>query len=622
MNATVKVVCVVLSLVYAGSFSAVTDAVQQQENVQTGSGQITPGSKAKLEHRRQKMPLEELNLLEDTTRRLSVSELNITGNSLISTAALLGNMPVVYNSSDKPLRRAEQEYLYDFSSLYEVVLDPGQSHQVSARTIQGFTQYVLSAYQRKHYAGIRVYVPEDAISAGRLKDGILTVRVIEATVSNVTVSYYDPNHEKLEQGYLKRSLVLEWSPAKQGQVTNQKKLDEFVNLLNLNPDRYVSPVMSKGTEPNSLALDYDIYEANPWHFYVQVDNSGSQERQWAPRVGFINTNLLGFDDRFTAMCQAPWESGIEDNYMVFGSYDVPVLTPRLRLKLYAGYSEFDVTPEGGAFNFLGRGSFYGGMLSYNLFQTGGWFFDVTGSLGHEESKVTPSLFPTAASNVDMDLLGVGFNMYRSDDLTDTSIGFNRVESIDGSSGTAFDSARSGASPDFRIYTAHVGHGRYLDTEKVHRLSGSFRYIDSSGRLVPAKMTTFGGLYSVRGYKENEIVADGGIVASVQYEFDLVKYDQTSSAEQTEQGKTQSAESAKPRLRKLAPLAFIDFGRAVNKAESGGQHSIDELCSIGLGAIAEVGENFSGAVYYGWPIRSTTETDKGDGRFNISLILRW
>ena len=36
------------------------------------------------------------------------------------------------------------------------------------------------------------------------------------------------------------------------------------------------------------------------------------------------------------------------------------------------------------------------------------------------------------------------------------------------------------------------------------------------------MTTFGGLYTVRGYQESEIVADGGIIASVQYEYDIVK----------------------------------------------------------------------------------------------------
>ena len=573
-----------------------------------------------LEARRQRASTEQLVLPEDDTQRLTVSRLEITGNALVSTQTLLKNMPLVYNASEKPLSQADSEYLYDFSALYDVVIQPGQPHDVSARTIEGFTRYVLGDYQRRDYAGIRVYVPEEAIAAGRLKDDILDVRVLEAYVSDVNVSYYDPNRQRVEEGYLRSSLVREWSPVRRDQVINQKRLDDYVNLLNRNPDRYVSPVVSAGTEPNSLALSYDIYESNPWHYYIQVDNSGTEEREWAPRIGLVNTNLLGFDDRFTAMYQAPWDSGIDDNYLVFGSYGFPVLTPRLRLDLYGGYSEFDVTPEGGPFNFLGRGSFYGGILNYNLIQTGGWFFDLTGSLGHEESKVTPSLFPTAASEVDMDLLGVGFALYKSADTWDTSFGFNRIESIDASDRDDFEAARTGSSPDFRIYTAHAGHSRYLDPNKVQRLSGSLRYINSNCRLAPAKMTTFGGLYSVRGYDEDGIVADGGILASVQYEFDLIKHWQLNNQQQ--QAEPNEPQTNGPAIRKLAPLAFLDYGRAVIKDQQPGEEGVEELLSIGLGAIVEVGDNFSGALYYGWAIRSTTETDDGDGRLNISMILRW
>jgi hemolysin activation/secretion protein len=585
------------------------DSQQSMENV-----------KSVLEARRQRVSTEQLVLPEDDTQRLTVSRLEITGNTLLSTETLLKNMPLVYNASEKPLSQADTDYLYDFSALYDVVIQTGQPHDVSARTMEGFNRYVLSAYQQRDYAGIRVYVPEEVIAAGRFKDDILNVRVLEAYVSDVNVSYYDPNRQRVEEGHLRSSLVREWSPVRPDQVINQKKLDDYVSLLNRNPDRYVSPVVSTGTEPNSLALSYDIYESNPWHYYIQVDNSGTEQREWAPRIGLVNTNLLGFDDRFTAMYQAPWDSGIDDNYLVFGSYGFPLLTPRLRLDLYGGYSEFDVTPEGGAFNFLGRGSFYGGILNYNLIQAGGWFFDLTGSLGHEESKVTPSLFPTAASEVDMDLLGVGFALYKSTDTWDTSFGFNRIESIDASDRDDFEAARTGASPDFRIYTAHAGHSRYLDPSKVHRLSGSLRYIDSSCRLAPAKMTTFGGLYSVRGYDEDEIVADGGILASVQYEFDLIKHWQADK--QQEQAEPDEPQTNGPAIRKLAPLAFLDYGRAVVKDQQPGEEGVEELLSIGLGAIVEVGDNFSGALYYGWAIRSTTETDDGDGRLNISMILRW
>jgi hemolysin activation/secretion protein len=212
-----------------------------------------------------------------------------------------------------------------------------------------------------------------------------------------------------------------------GELADRKALDDFVNLLNLNPDRHVAAVVSRGAEPNTLTLGYNIYEADPWHYFIQADNSGTKDRQWSPRIGLINTNLLGFDDGFTAVYQAPVDSSIDDNYSLFGSYDLPIMGPRLRLQLYGGYSEFDIVPEAGVFDFLGRGSFYGGRLRYNVLQTNGWFFDVTGSLSHERSKITPSLFPEfLTSDVKMDLWGIGLNIHRSDDISQTSFSLNRV----------------------------------------------------------------------------------------------------------------------------------------------------------------------------------------------------
>ncbi|MHC4659648.1 MAG: ShlB/FhaC/HecB family hemolysin secretion/activation protein [Planctomycetota bacterium] len=568
----------------------------------------------------------QLNLPEDTSSRFTVKELRISGNTLIPTEELLENMPLVYNASDKPPHKAESAYLYDLRVLHDIISEPGRPRQVSARTIDGFVQYIVSVYQDKDYAGIYVYVPEEALKGeAELKDGLLPVQIIEAQISEITITSYDADHNKVEKGYLNTSILREWSPVKAGEVLNRKKLDDFVNLLNLNPDRYVSPVISKGPQPNTLALGYDIYEANPWHYYIQVDNSGTRERQWAPRVGLINTNLTGRDDRFSAMYQAPWESGIEDNYTLFGSYDFPIFTPRLRLNLYGGYSEFDISPEGGPFNFLGRGSFYGGVLRYNLFQTGGWFFDVTGSLSHERSKVTPELFPSMGADVEIDLWGVGANMYRSGDMSNTSFGYNRVQSMGGSPQRKFwdpvtmTGARTNADNDFSIYTASAAHSRYLDPDKINRLSGSFRWITSNERLVPAKMTTFGGLYSVRGYEENEIVADGGIFASAQYEFDLIKY---YGPRRTGETNREQAKNKKPLLRKLAPLGFLDYGRAKTKNHVPGERGVRKLCSVGLGTAIELGDNFNAALYYGWPLRSTDETDNGEGRLNVSLIYRF
>ncbi len=562
---------------------------------------------------------EQVNLPEDTSPKLTVSEVRIRGNTLITTAELLEYMPDIYNASDQRLSEAPGESLYDLRVIRQIVAAPGQSREVSLRTIQGLTQYILSVYQKNDYSGIYVYVPEGAIKDGtKLVDGILPVNILEAPVTEVRVKFFDTERNEVEKGYLRRSAIEQWSPIKRDKVASQRALDYLVNLLNLDPDRHVSAVVSKGAEPNTLAIQYEVYETSPWHFFIQADNSGTKERQWAPRVGLINTNLLGFDDRFTTLYQAALDS-ITDNWSIFGSYDFPVMGPRLRLNLYAGYSEFDINPESGPIDFLGSGQFYGGVLRYNLFQHNKWFFDVTGSVSQEESDITPSLFPEFfASTVRMDLWGAGVDLHHRDDMSTTAVTFNRTQSFGGSSQEKFwDSAtgtgaRTNAERDFAIYTTAGNHSQYLDRNKVQQLRGTARWIVPTERLVPAKMTSFGGMYSVRGYDEYEIVADGGILASVQYEYDLVRHSQAVEKKTT----------ANDDLRKLAPLAFFDFGRSQVEDPVAGEDENQTLYSVGVGTVFEIGNNFSGALYYGYPLKETDDTRQGKGRLNASVMLRW
>jgi hemolysin activation/secretion protein len=568
----------------------------------------------------QEKEIEQLNLPEDTTPRFTINELQISGNTLISNDELLNNLPEIYNASDKPIQLAEQGELYDLRPLHGIVLHPGQPREVSRRVLQGFTQYILSVYQEHGYAGIYVYIAAQAVQGSvRLQDGILPVEIVEAEISEINITSYNTERERVEKGILRNSVIKDWSPVKVGQVVKKKELDYFVNLLNLNPDRHVSAVISRSSEPNTLALSYDVYEADPWHYYIQLDNSGTEERQWAPRLGLSNTNLTGIDDRLIGLYQAPWESGIEDNYLLFGSYEFPLFSPQLTFNIFGGRSKFDTTPEGGPLNFIGRGSFYGGMLNLNIFQIDGWFLDITNSLSYEKSEVTPSLFKTLESDVEMDLWTAGIGLYRSDDISNASIRFNRVQSVDGSTRSRFGKARQNADPDFEIYTLSTAYSQYVDPDKAQRFSGSFRWITTDERLAPSKMTTFGGLYSVRGYKEDEIVTDKGTLMSLQYEFDLVQY---GMPEDESEKDSKEEQNNKLELTKLAPLAFFDFGRAKIEDAVAGENKTQELCSVGMGLLIDVGNDFSAGIYYGWPLRSTLRTDEGKGRFGYSFIKRF
>jgi len=107
--------------------------------------------------------------------------------------------------------------------------------------------------------------------------------------------------------------------------------------------------------------------------------------------------------------------------------------------------------------------------------------------------------------------------------------------------------------------------------------------------------------------------------SAQYEFDLVKYSEARGEHLSESNRS---DEAKPWLRKLAPLVFIDYGRAKIKNPLWIEQETHELGSVGTGMLVEIGDNFDAGIYYGWPLRATEETDKGDGRFNFSLRYRY
>jgi hemolysin activation/secretion protein len=223
------------------------------------------------------------------------------------------------------------------------------------------------------------------------------------------------------------------------------------------------------------------------------------------------------------------------------------------------------------------------------------------------------LFPQFfASDVEMDLWGAGASLHRRDDMSTAAFTFNRVESMSRTNQTEFQRARTNADPEFAIYTTTANYSQYLDREKVQQLRITSRWIDPTDRLVPVKMTSFGGMYSVRGYDEYEIVADGGLLASAQYEFDLVRNSQA----------VEQQTATNDDLRKLAPLAFLDFGRSQIEDPVAGERENQTLYSVGIGTIFEIGNNFSGAVYYGHPLRATDDTRKGKGRLNASLMLRW
>jgi hypothetical protein len=81
------------------------------------------------------------NLPEDTTPRYTLTQVSFSGNTLFTDEQLLEDMPDIYNTAkDGSIDSAN---LYDLRGLKAIAAVPGTEQTVSARSIQGFTQYIL-----------------------------------------------------------------------------------------------------------------------------------------------------------------------------------------------------------------------------------------------------------------------------------------------------------------------------------------------------------------------------------------------------------------------------------------------------------------------------------------------
>jgi len=155
---------------------------------------------------------------EDRTQRFSVSQVQIRGNALISTTELLEELPAACAISVGQGDETADE-IYDFRALNGIISNPGETRQVSLKTIQGLTKYILQAYQAKGYAGIYVYVPAEAVKGkGTLAGDILPVQVIEGKIAQVSVRRYDFDRNPQEKAFLKESALESWSPVRAGDI--------------------------------------------------------------------------------------------------------------------------------------------------------------------------------------------------------------------------------------------------------------------------------------------------------------------------------------------------------------------------------------------------------------------
>ncbi len=425
------------------------------------------------------------------------------------------------------------------------------SAKFSAGALTQVSKAVVTELNRQGLAGVAVQIHPDDIDPQTGEDkragqqGDLRLVVWTGKVALVrTVAAGVRLQSGIEAGESTRvnntdsvhARIRNQSPVQPGDLMNAKEVDDFLFRLNRHPGRRVDASVAPGAAEEEVVLDYLVSENKPWTIYGQISNTGTEQTsEWRERVGIVNNQLTGADDIFRFdFTTSDLSSSIGAN----ASYDFPIKSDEIRVKLFTGYSEFEASDVGLAGErFSGQTYTAGAEASRTIYQDRQYFLDVVAGMRYENVKVDNEVFQEFGREHFL-IPYIGLRGERVTDVMSTygSIVFEYMSP----DFTSVDSqeiqrlGRNGVDNEWKILKFDFSQTHYVEpivsdlywgrgtsgpTSLAHEVAMSVRgQYGFNDRFIPNEQDVAGGFFSVRGYPESVAAGDTVVVGSAEYRF--------------------------------------------------------------------------------------------------------
>ncbi|MEH2144229.1 ShlB/FhaC/HecB family hemolysin secretion/activation protein [Nostoc sp.] len=439
----------------------------------------------------------------------------------------------------------------------------------------------------------QLYIKEGYITSGafllnnqNLNSGIIKIQIVEGELEAIELS----GLQRLQKGYVRSRIAR----ATQTPL-NQKRLEQALQLLQIDPlIARVNAELTAGSTPGSNILRLQLKEAPAFHAGMEVANSQSPSIGSEQGSVFIeHENLLGLGDKFYA------EYGITKGLNLYDiSYNVPfnALNGTIGVRynnsdskiIEDDFRDLDIRSESRTLSFNVRQplqrtpeSEFALGLAFDLRRSQTFLLDdipFSFSEGPEEgeSKITAIRFSQDWLQRDADRVLAARSQF--------SIGIN-----------AFDATVNVTGTDGQFFTWL---GQFQWVQKLSPRVIILAKIDAQltgDSLLSLEKFSIGGVETVRGYNQNQVVTDNGIIASVEARIPLISNTNT-----------------------LQLVPFFDFGTGWNNRVS--NPSPQTLTSLGLGLRWQPFQGLNLRADYAIPLFGVD--NKGDSLqdngFNFSL----
>lgn len=456
--------------------------------------------------------------------------------------------------------------VFDSATLAELTR-PFENRNISVNDLEQLRYQLTLYYVNRGYINSGAIIPDQTV-----EDGVVTIRIIEGELNRIVIT----GNRHLRNRYLEERVQLGAGPP-----LNMVKLGEQLQILQDNPRiEQLKAQLAPGDKPGQSSLDVDVTETQPYEVWIGGNNhqppsvGGNQLRMWA-----LHRNLTSRGD--TLNVEYDRGDGLREWNI---GYRLPISARDTEIGLTYNridsevvenpFDDLDIRNDQETLNFSVTHPFY--KTVHNSF-TMGIALDLRESKSYLLDKSFN--FTPAAENGRTKITVARFSqewVTRSQRrvIAARSMFSRGLDTLDASvNGKPQDGQFSSWLGQFQW----ISRLPYTRSQLVIRANAQW----TANGLPGMETFTIGGHNTVRGYRENRLVADKGVTGSMELRLPLY--------------------SAKSPAFDLQLAPFVDYGTVANNYLPDPEKK--HIGSAGVGIIGSLTRRVLFDLYYGYPFQN-------------------
>ncbi len=456
------------------------------------------------------------------------------------------------------------------------IILPYEGKKLSIAGISRIAEKITAKYRKEGYIIAYAYVPVQDI-----KDGMLTIKVIEGKVGNITVS----GNKHYSANFIKKYL----EKVKSTPSLKEQTLERALLLLNDNLALKVKASIKAGKKPETADIAAYVKDSYPLSFGLSYDNFGSKSTSKNRATVWLNKGSLITDGDLVSLRGTTGLDRLNLNRLAYGrvEYSLPIGYSGTRIGAYYTNAVYKAGEQFAVLNIHGKSNIAGIYLTYPLIKQ----INTTllFKIGFDYKDITDYMLGSTGSKDKIREAHIGITGIFSDPLRGRNVidltYYRGISGIFGGTGAGDTNVSTvGAKGNFNKLTANIERTQPITNNTYFRLSASGQLAGSP--LFSAEQFFVGGMGTVPGFDASYANGDSGYTVSGELFFPPPFPD------------TIIGQHKLGKMMKL--VLFADYGQTHKKEAQPGEQENNYLTSIGTGLRIFAGKHFFVRLNWGIP----------------------